>query len=136
MAALRSAGPNLLRLTGFDSIREGLEAVMHDITHGWRWLDASQKSTHSKTLNQPQHRPMSKASGPLRIRGGLHDGWQLGDLLGRKSADLSLAHSDQLGAGLDGNPARFFGCSLNSSYGATHHRIAALTDVLHAPPLD
>ncbi len=32
MSALRTAGMNLLRLTGFDSIREGLQAVMHDIT--------------------------------------------------------------------------------------------------------
>jgi len=32
MAALRTAAMNLLRLTGFDSIREGLQAVMHDIT--------------------------------------------------------------------------------------------------------
>ena len=30
MAALRTAAMNLLRLTGFDSIREGLQAVMHD----------------------------------------------------------------------------------------------------------
>jgi hypothetical protein len=29
---LRTAALNLLRLTGFDSIREGLHAVMHDIT--------------------------------------------------------------------------------------------------------
>ena len=32
MAALRTAAMNLLRLTGFGSIREGLQAVMHDIT--------------------------------------------------------------------------------------------------------
>ena len=32
MAALRTAGLNLLRLVGFDSICEGLQAVMHDIT--------------------------------------------------------------------------------------------------------
>jgi len=32
MAALRTAAMNLLRLAGFDSIREGLQAVMHDIT--------------------------------------------------------------------------------------------------------
>jgi predicted transposase YbfD/YdcC len=32
MAALRTAGLNLLRLSGFASIREGLQAVMHDIT--------------------------------------------------------------------------------------------------------
>ena len=31
MAALRTAGLNLLRLAGFNSIREGLQAVMHDI---------------------------------------------------------------------------------------------------------
>jgi hypothetical protein len=32
LAALRTAAMNLLRLTGFDSIREGMQAVMHDIT--------------------------------------------------------------------------------------------------------
>ena len=32
MAALRTAAMNLLRLTGFGSIWEGLQAVMHDIT--------------------------------------------------------------------------------------------------------
>ena len=32
LATLRTAALNLLRLTGFDSIREGLHAVMHDIT--------------------------------------------------------------------------------------------------------
>lgn len=32
MAALRTVGLNMLRLAGFDSIREGLQAVMHDIT--------------------------------------------------------------------------------------------------------
>ena len=31
MATLRTAALNLLRLAGFDSIREGLQAVMHDI---------------------------------------------------------------------------------------------------------
>jgi hypothetical protein len=31
MAALRIAAFNLLRLAGFQSIREGLQAVMHDI---------------------------------------------------------------------------------------------------------
>ncbi|WP_254987602.1 transposase [Cyanobium sp. ATX 6E8] len=31
MAALRTAGHNLLRLAGLDSIREGLQTVMHDI---------------------------------------------------------------------------------------------------------
>ncbi len=31
MAALRTAGLNLLRLAGFGSIRQGLQAVMHDI---------------------------------------------------------------------------------------------------------
>jgi hypothetical protein len=31
MAALRIAAPNLLRLVGFQSIREGLQAVRHDI---------------------------------------------------------------------------------------------------------
>jgi hypothetical protein len=32
MATLRAAAMNLLRLAGFGSIREGLQAVMHDIT--------------------------------------------------------------------------------------------------------
>jgi hypothetical protein len=32
MATLRTAALNLLRLAGFSSIREGLQAVMHDIT--------------------------------------------------------------------------------------------------------
>jgi predicted transposase YbfD/YdcC len=32
MAALRTAGLNLLRIAGFASIRDGLQAVMHDIT--------------------------------------------------------------------------------------------------------
>jgi hypothetical protein len=31
MATLRTAAMNLLRLSGFGSIREGLQAVMHDI---------------------------------------------------------------------------------------------------------
>ena len=31
MATLRTAALNLLRLAGFESIREGLQAVMHDI---------------------------------------------------------------------------------------------------------
>ena len=31
LAAMRTAALNLLRLAGFDSIREGLHAVMHDI---------------------------------------------------------------------------------------------------------
>lgn len=32
LAALLTAAMNLLRLTGFDSIREGMQAVLHDIT--------------------------------------------------------------------------------------------------------
>jgi hypothetical protein len=32
MATLRTAALNLLRLAGFQSIRAGLQAVMHDIT--------------------------------------------------------------------------------------------------------
>jgi hypothetical protein len=32
MGTLRTAAINLLRLAGFGSIREGLQAVMHDIT--------------------------------------------------------------------------------------------------------
>jgi hypothetical protein len=32
LATLRTAALNLLRLAGFNSIREGLHAVMHDIT--------------------------------------------------------------------------------------------------------
>jgi predicted transposase YbfD/YdcC len=32
LAAMRTAALNLLRLAGFDSIREGLHAVMHDVS--------------------------------------------------------------------------------------------------------
>jgi hypothetical protein len=32
MATLRTAALNLLRLSGFQSIRTGMQAVMHDIT--------------------------------------------------------------------------------------------------------
>ena len=32
MATLRTAAMNVLQLAGFASIREGLQAVMHDIT--------------------------------------------------------------------------------------------------------
>ena len=32
MATLRTAAHNLLRLAGFQSIRTGMKAVMHDIT--------------------------------------------------------------------------------------------------------
>ncbi len=32
MATLRTAALNLLRLSGFESIRAGMQAVMHDIT--------------------------------------------------------------------------------------------------------
>ena len=32
MATLRTAALNLLRLAGFQSIRTGMQAVMHDIT--------------------------------------------------------------------------------------------------------
>jgi hypothetical protein len=32
MATLRTAALNLLRLSGFQSIRAGMQAVMHDIT--------------------------------------------------------------------------------------------------------
>jgi hypothetical protein len=32
MATLRTAALNLLRLAGFQSIRSGMQAVMHDIT--------------------------------------------------------------------------------------------------------
>lgn len=46
MAALRTAAMNLLRLTGFDSIREGLQAVMHDIT-----------ALVAMATRQPQKRP-------------------------------------------------------------------------------
>ena len=46
MAVLRTAAMNLLRLTGFDSIREGLQAVMHDIT-----------ALLAMATRQPQERP-------------------------------------------------------------------------------
>jgi hypothetical protein len=32
MATLHTAALNLLRLSGFESIRDGMKAVMHDIT--------------------------------------------------------------------------------------------------------
>jgi len=32
MATLRTAALNLLRMTGFQSIRAGMQVVMHDIT--------------------------------------------------------------------------------------------------------
>ncbi|WP_255004527.1 hypothetical protein [Cyanobium sp. HWJ4-Hawea] len=32
MGSLRTAALNLLRLAGFESIRTGMQAVMHDIT--------------------------------------------------------------------------------------------------------
>jgi len=32
LASLRTAAPNLLRLNGLQSIRAGMQAVMHDIT--------------------------------------------------------------------------------------------------------
>ncbi len=46
MAALRTAGLSLLRLAGFDSIREGLQAVMHDI-----------KALLAMATRQPQEEP-------------------------------------------------------------------------------
>jgi hypothetical protein len=42
MAVLRTAALNLLRLAGFGSIREGLQAVMGDIKLGsWVWRGGS-----------------------------------------------------------------------------------------------
>jgi len=46
LATLRTAALNLLRLTGFDSIREGLYAVMHDI-----------KALLAMATRQPQPQP-------------------------------------------------------------------------------
>jgi predicted transposase YbfD/YdcC len=46
MATLRTAALNLLRLAGFQSIREGIQAVMHDI-----------KSLLSMALRQPSPEP-------------------------------------------------------------------------------
>ncbi len=47
MAALRTAAMNLLRLiSGFDSIREGLQAVMHDI-----------RALLAMTTRQQEHNP-------------------------------------------------------------------------------
>ena len=46
LAAMRTAALNLLRLAGFDSIREGLYAVMHDI-----------KALLAMATRQPQEKP-------------------------------------------------------------------------------
>jgi hypothetical protein len=46
LAAMRTAALNLLRLAGFDSIREGLCAVMHDI-----------KALLAMATRQPQEKP-------------------------------------------------------------------------------
>ena len=56
MATLRTAALNLLRLAGFQSIRTGLQAVMHDITtsrHCRRWRGDNRYRTLAETLNQP-----------------------------------------------------------------------------------
>jgi hypothetical protein len=45
LATLRTAALNLLRLAGFDSIREGLHAVMHDI-----------KALLAMAMRQPQEK--------------------------------------------------------------------------------
>ncbi len=54
MATLRTAALNLLRLAGFGSIREGLQAVMHDITALLAMARQQQESTRILTLNQPR----------------------------------------------------------------------------------
>ena len=46
LATLRTAALNLLRLAGFDSIREGLHAVMHDI-----------RALLAMAMRQPQEKP-------------------------------------------------------------------------------
>ena len=46
LATLRTAALNLLRLSGFYSIREGLHAVMHDIT-----------ALLAMAMRQPRERP-------------------------------------------------------------------------------
>jgi hypothetical protein len=46
LATLRTAALNLLRLAGFDSIREGLHAVMHDI-----------RALLAMAMRQPREKP-------------------------------------------------------------------------------
>ena len=53
LATLRTAALNLLRLAGFDSIREGLHAVMHDITALLTMAMGSRGRSPADTLNQP-----------------------------------------------------------------------------------
>ncbi len=53
MATLRTAALNLLRLTGIQSIRAGLQAVMHDSRCCWQWQGARWITAQAKTLNQP-----------------------------------------------------------------------------------
>ncbi len=53
MATLRTAALNLLRLAGFQSIRAGLQAVMHDITALLAMARRQPASNPSSTLYQP-----------------------------------------------------------------------------------
>jgi hypothetical protein len=46
MATLRKAALNLLRLTGFQSIRSGMQAVIHDI-----------KALLAMAMRQPEPKP-------------------------------------------------------------------------------
>ena len=54
MATLQSAALNLLRLAGFQSIRAGILAVMHDTRRCWRWPGGGLRLAHAETLKQPR----------------------------------------------------------------------------------
>jgi hypothetical protein len=51
MAALRTAGLNLLRMAGFLSIREGMQAVMHNIKALLVMAMSQPEPTRAETLD-------------------------------------------------------------------------------------
>ena len=53
MATLHTAALNLLRLSGFQSIRAGMQAVMHDITALLAMRQPSPAQDRVDTLNHP-----------------------------------------------------------------------------------
>jgi len=53
MATLRTAALNLLRLARYQSIRAGIQAVMHVSTALLPMVKRQPKPTRSETLNQP-----------------------------------------------------------------------------------
>ena len=55
MATLRTAALHLLRLAGFQSIRTGMQAVMHAIAAMLAMV--THRPNPAKTLNQPWVRP-------------------------------------------------------------------------------